>query len=101
MVTTSFENVLIGTLLARASPATMGDMNTCMQRTKVGQLELAGGVDEQVLRLEVAVQHFARMAVVQAAQQLEEEELHVAHVNQPAVVHVCFQVPLLPQVGRK
>jgi hypothetical protein len=43
--------------------------------TKVSQFELSAVVDEQVLGFEVSVEDFAAVAVVEAAQQLEQEEL--------------------------
>ena len=45
------------------------------RQTEVRQLQLAQLVDEQVLRLEVPVQHPVLVAVGQAAQQLEQEQL--------------------------
>lgn len=43
--------------------------------TKVSQFELSAVVDEQVLGFEVSVEDFAAVAVVEATQQLEQEEL--------------------------
>ena len=40
------------------------------RQPKVGQLGLAGGVDQQVLRLEVTVQHAVGVAKCDAGQQL-------------------------------
>lgn len=43
--------------------------------TKVGQFEFSSVVDEQVLRLQVSVKNFPSVAVSQASQDLEEENL--------------------------
>lgn len=43
--------------------------------TKVGQLELAALVDQQVLGFQVSVQNLPPMTVRQAAKQLEKKEL--------------------------
>lgn len=45
------------------------------QLTKVSQLELSSVADQQVLRLQVAVQDVPLVDVGQASQQLEQEEL--------------------------
>lgn len=59
------------------------------RQAEVGQLELAGAADEQVLRLDVAVQHAAPVAVGQAAQQLEQEQPRVARLQSARVpLHV-------------
>lgn len=46
-------------------------------QSKIADLELAVGVDEQVARLEVAVQHVGRVDVLQTAQDLVDEGLEV------------------------
>ena len=70
--------------------------------TKVGQLELADLADEEILRLDVSVQDAPLVAVVEAAQQLEQEQPHVARA-QPArvLLEVLRQVGVLqPTEGR-
>jgi hypothetical protein len=42
----------------------------CARETEVGELEVVPFVDEQVLRLEIAVQNPVRVAVEQAGRQL-------------------------------
>ena len=46
-------------------------------QSKIADLELAVGVDQQVAGLEVAVQHIGRVDVLQAAQDLVDEGLEV------------------------
>jgi len=102
-VTTSFEYVLVGTDFARASPKSA----SCAEREKQFELhstqsainemcpyfKFAALVDEQVLGLEVSVEDAALVAVVEAPQQLEEEEAHVVRAEHvAALVHVLLQV---------
>jgi hypothetical protein len=47
----------------------------CARETEVGELEVVPFVNEQVLRLEVAVQNPVRVAVEQARRQLVREFL--------------------------
>ena len=47
------------------------------RKTKIADLELAVGVDEQVAGLEVAVQHIGRVYVLQSAEDLVDEGLEV------------------------
>lgn len=54
-------------------------------QAEIGQLQLADLADEEVLGLDVAVQHQPFVAVREAAQQLEEEEAHVPGVQAAAV----------------
>lgn len=46
-------------------------------QTKVTDLEVAVGIDEQIRRLEVAVQHVGRMDVLESAEDLVQEVLRV------------------------
>ena len=66
--------------------------------TEIGELELALLADEEVLRLDVAVEDPPAVAVGEAAQQLEEEEPHVAP-GQPAgvLLQVLRQVRVLEE----
>jgi hypothetical protein len=53
------------------------------RQAKVGELERVGAaVDEQVLGLEVAVQHAVRVAVGHALEHLEQVRLHAARQGQ-------------------
>ena len=47
------------------------------RETKVGDLEFAVGVDEQIARFEIAVQHVGAVDVLQTAQDLVDEGLEV------------------------
>ena len=60
-------------------------------QTKVGQLELLPVVDEQILRLEVAVQHLVLVAERHTLQQLEQERLDHCQVGlAAATVQILF-----------
>ena len=73
----------------------LGGYGLGARQPEVGELELAARIDEQVLRLEVAVQYLLGVAVGEAAQQLEEEQAYVAHAHDVgAVVHVLLEVAL-------
>lgn len=61
---------------------------------KVADLELAVAVDEQVARLEVAVDHVRRVDVLDAAEELVEEELDVQVAEGLAAAHDLVQVRL-------
>lgn len=54
-------------------------------QAEVSQLQLADLADEEVLGLDVAVQHQPLVAVRESPQQLEEEETHIARVQAAAV----------------
>jgi len=64
------------------------------QLTEVGEFQLADLADEQILRLEIAVEDLALVDVGEAAQQLEQEEAHV--VRQQAA---WMALQVLCQVG--
>lgn len=73
-------------------------MGVCAERdskgarqSEIGELEHAVLVDQQVLRLEVAVDDAVRVAVGQALEQLVRVRLHEAG-REGARVHVLFQV---------
>jgi hypothetical protein len=63
--------------------AAHGDAKRAGQ-TKVGQLERALAVNEQVVRLEVAVQHAPRVAIVNARQQLVQIALPTRAPGRPS-----------------
>jgi hypothetical protein len=70
--------------------------------TKVCQLELPLLRDEQVLRLDVSVQDPPPVAVGQAAEELEEEQLHVLRVQTALVpLKVLRQVRVLEKKMRE
>lgn len=62
-------------------------------QSKIGDLEGACLVDEEVLRLEVAVNDSAGMAVVEPITELVEEQLHLVRSHGGLVLaHVLLQV---------
>lgn len=66
------------------------------RQPKIGQLQFAALADQQILRLDVAMQDASLVAVRQTAQQLEQEEAHVAMIEAAAVpFHVLRQVGVL------
>jgi hypothetical protein len=102
-VTTSWEYVWLGTLLARARPV-QGYKNhqyfvDSVQRialTKVCEFEFPKLTDQEVLRLDVAVEDPSLMAVAQAPQQLEQEQLRVPGAQPTRVsLHVLTQISVL------
>jgi hypothetical protein len=64
--------------------------------TEVCEFEFSHLTDQEVLRLDVAVEDPSLMAVAQASQQLEQEQLRVSGA-QPARVsfHVLTQISVL------
>lgn len=50
-------------------------------QTKVSQLQFATIADEQILRLDIAMQDTPLVAVGETAQELEEEQTHIAMIQ--------------------
>jgi hypothetical protein len=55
----------------------LGINREAAREAEIANLQLAVGVDEQVARLEIAVQHVGRVDVLEAAQNLVDEGLEV------------------------
>lgn len=65
-------------------------------QSEVGQLEVTAVIDEEVLRLQVAMQNTARVTESQAAEELVKKNAYILWVHQiVALVQVLLQVPLL------
>ena len=69
-------------------------------KTKVGQLDVALAIDEQVLWLEVTVQHTARVAKLNALEQLEHVGLDNVWLEAANALHVLLQVPVKELKGK-
>jgi hypothetical protein len=65
------------------------------KQTEISQLQFSVRADEEVLGLKVAVQNLAGVAELETTQELEEEELDVAGLDQPAIVHVHLEILVL------
>lgn len=64
------------------------------RESKVTNLQLAVTVDEQVARLEVAMDHVSRVDVLDAAEELVEEELDVQVAERLAASHDLMEIRL-------